>query len=48
MLKYVVQHFGFVHYSEVSSDGEPSCQGLEMSLHVGVVVSWCDEFFLQQ
>jgi hypothetical protein len=45
MLKYVVQHFGFVHYSEVGSIGEPFCQGLETSSRVGVVVSWCDEFF---
>ena len=48
MLKYVVQHFGFVHYSEVSIGREPFCEGLETSLRVGVVVNWCDEFFLRQ
>ena len=45
ILKYVLQHFCFIHCSEVSSVGEPFCQGLKASLRVGVVVSWCDDSF---
>jgi len=48
VLKYVVQHFVFLHCFEVSSVGAPFRQGVEASLRVVVVVSWYDVFFLRE
>jgi len=47
-LEHVVQHFVFVHCSEVISGGETVRQRLKVSLRVGVFVSWYGVFFLRE